>query len=151
VLRHDPFAMLPFCGYNMGDYFSHWLSMAGRTDPGKLPRIFFVNWFRRDEEGRWLWPGYGENSRVLKWIFERVEGGGRAVKTPIGYLPTNDALDLSGLDLSSERLSALLAVDIEEWKQEAADLSAYYDQFGDRLPGALRKQLMVLQKRLDLR
>jgi phosphoenolpyruvate carboxykinase (GTP) len=88
VLRHDPFAMLPFCGYNMGDYFAHWLSMAGRTDPAKLPRIFFVNWFRKGDDGRFLWPGYGENSRVLKWIFERVEGPGKAVETPIGYLPT---------------------------------------------------------------
>ena len=96
VLRHDPFAMLPFCGYNMGDYFAHWLSMAERTDPAKLPKVFFVNWFRKGEDGHWLWPGYGENSRVLKWIFERVEGGGEAVETPIGNLPTADALDLSG-------------------------------------------------------
>ena len=96
VLRHDPFAMLPFCGYNMGDYFAHWLSFAQRTDPAKLPKVFFVNWFRKDDDGNWLWPGYGENSRVLKWICERVEGGGEAVETPIGNLPAADALDLSG-------------------------------------------------------
>ncbi|OFW61004.1 MAG: phosphoenolpyruvate carboxykinase [Actinobacteria bacterium RBG_16_64_13] len=149
VLRHDPFAMLPFCGYNMGDYFTHWLSMADRTDAAKLPRIFFVNWFRKGDDGHWLWPGYGENSRVLKWIFERVEGGGEAVETPIGYLPAPDALDLSGLDLPSEDLSALLAVDIEGWKGEAEGLGTYYDGFGDRLPGALRKQLAALKERLS--
>ncbi|MBC7293654.1 MAG: phosphoenolpyruvate carboxykinase (GTP), partial [Thermoleophilia bacterium] len=148
VLRHDPFAMLPFCGYNMGDYFAHWLSMQERTDPAKLPRIFFVNWFRKDENGNWLWPGYGENSRVLKWIFERLEGSEKAVRTPIGYLPTPDALDLSGLDISPDALRQLLAVDVEGWKQEAENLSAYYDRFGDRLPAALRKQLEALKQRL---
>ena len=116
VLRHDPFAMLPFCGYNMGDYFAHWLSMAERTDAAKLPKVFFVNWFRRGEDGRWLWPGYGENSRVLKWVFERVEGVGEAVTTPIGNLPTADALDLTGLDLPAEDLKQLLTVDVEGWK-----------------------------------
>jgi phosphoenolpyruvate carboxykinase (GTP) len=149
VLRHDPFAMLPFCGYNMGDYFAHWLSMAERTDAAKLPRIFFVNWFRKGDGGRWLWPGYGENSRVLKWIFERVEGDGEAVKTPIGYLPTAEALDLSGLDLPAEDLRELLAVDIEGWKGEAEGLATYYDGFGERLPAALRKQLKALQERLS--
>ncbi len=103
-----PFAMLPFCGYNMGDYFAHWLSFAQRTDPAKLPKVFFVNWFRKDDDGHLLWPGYGENSRVLKWIFERVEGGGEAVETPIGYLPTPEALDLSGLDASCGDLKDLL-------------------------------------------
>ena len=106
VLRRDPFAMLPFCGYNMGDYFAHWLSFAQRTDRAKLPKIYFVNWFRKNGGGKWLWPGYGENSRVLKWICERVEGTGKAQKTPIGNLPTADALDLSGLNLPADRPQA---------------------------------------------
>jgi len=148
VLRHDPFAMLPFCGYNMGDYFSHWLSMAERTDASKLPKVFFVNWFRRAEDGHWLWPGYGENSRVLKWIFERLEGVGEATRTPIGNLPTVEALDLSGLTLPPEDLRSLLAVDVEGWKHEAENLSAFYDEFGDRLPEALRRQLAALKARL---
>ncbi|NLE10447.1 MAG: phosphoenolpyruvate carboxykinase (GTP) [Actinobacteria bacterium] len=149
VLRHDPFAMLPFCGYNMGDYFAHWLSMAKRTDPSKLPRVFFVNWFRKGDDGHFLWPGYGENSRVLKWIFERVEGGGQAVETPIGAMPTPEAIDLSGIDVPAEDLKTLLAVDVEAWKAEAANLSEYYDGFGERLPAALRDQLRALQDRLD--
>jgi phosphoenolpyruvate carboxykinase (GTP) len=148
VLRHDPFAMLPFCGYNMGDYFTHWLSFAQRTDPAKLPKVFFVNWFRKDDNGKFLWPGYGENSRVLKWIFERVEGGGAAVETPIGYLPAADALDLSGLDVPAESMKTLLALDREGWRQEADGLSKYYDEFGDRLPAELRKQLAALRERL---
>jgi phosphoenolpyruvate carboxykinase (GTP) len=148
VLRHDPFAMLPFCGYNMGDYFGHWLSMAGRTDPARLPRIFSVNWFRKAEDGHWLWPGYGENSRVLKWIFERVEGVGKAVETAIGYLPTAEALDLSGLELPAEDLTALLTLDLDSWREEGGGLSLYFDQFGGRLPAALRGQLDALRKRL---
>jgi phosphoenolpyruvate carboxykinase (GTP) len=148
VLRHDPFAMLPFCGYNMGDYFSHWLSMAERTDPEKLPKVFFVNWFRRGEGGRWLWPGYGENSRVLKWVFERLEGAGKAVATPIGNLPAADALDLTGLDLAQEDLKQLLAVDVEGWTKELEGLGDFYDQFGDRLPEALRGQLSAIRQRL---
>ena len=151
VLRHDPFAMLPFCGYNMGDYFAHWLSMAERTDAAKLPRIFFVNWFRKGDDGRFLWPGYGENSRVLKWIFERVEGGGKAVKTPIGNLPSPDGLDLSGLDVAADDLQQLLTVDPEGWANEAAGMATYYDSFGDRLPAALRNQLAALQERLSRR
>jgi phosphoenolpyruvate carboxykinase (GTP) len=149
VLRHDPFAMVPFCGYNMGDYFAHWLSMAERTDPSRLPRIFFVNWFRKAEDGRWLWPGYGENSRVLEWIFERVEGRGEAVEAPIGNLPSPTALDLSGLNIPKEDLRELLEVDIEAWKEEAAGLAAYYDEFGGRLPSALRDQLSALRERLE--
>jgi phosphoenolpyruvate carboxykinase (GTP) len=151
VLRHDPFAMLPFCGYNMGDYFAHWLSMAKRTDAAKLPRIFFVNWFRKGDDGHFLWPGYGDNSRVLKWIFERVEGGGKAVETPIGNLPAADALDLSGLEISAEDMQELLTVDIEGWKGEAAGLAEYYEKFGDRMPAALRAQLAALQERLSRR
>jgi len=149
VLRHDPFAMLPFCGYNMADYFAHWLSMSKRTDPAKLPRIFFVNWFRKGSDGAFLWPGYGENSRVLKWIFERVEGKAKANKTPIGYVPRKEDLDLSGLDLPPENLEALLAVRAEEWHEEAARLEKFFEQFGDRLPTALRSQLAALRARLE--
>jgi phosphoenolpyruvate carboxykinase (GTP) len=148
VLRHDPFAMLPFCGYNMGDYFAHWLSFAERTDRDKLPKVFFVNWFRKDEDGKFLWPGYGENSRVLKWIFERVEGAGDAVETPIGYLPAPGALDLSGLDVSPEAMKELLAVNKDGWLKEADGLSKYYDEFGKRLPDELRRQLAALKQRL---
>jgi phosphoenolpyruvate carboxykinase (GTP) len=148
VLRRDPFAMLPFCGYNMGDYFAHWLSFAQRTDPAKLPKVFFVNWFRKDDDGKFLWPGYGENSRVLKWIFERVEGKGEAVETPIGYLPAPDALDLSGLDVPEKNMQELLSVDRAGWRQEADGLSKYYDEFGGRLPAELRKQLAALKERL---
>jgi phosphoenolpyruvate carboxykinase (GTP) len=149
VLRRDPFAMLPFCGYHMGDYLAHWLSMAQRTDHQKLPKVFFVNWFRKSPEGKWLWPGYGENSRVLKWICERVEGTGKAVETPIGNLPSEDALDLSGLKISLEDVKQLTSVDAEGWKKEADDISEYYAKFGDRLPPALKKELDGLRGRLQ--
>jgi phosphoenolpyruvate carboxykinase (GTP) len=148
VMRRDPFAMLPFCGYNMGDYFAHWLSFAQRTDRAKLPKVYFVNWFRKDANGRWLWPGYGENSRVLKWICERVEGTGKAQKTPIGNLPTPDALDVSGLKLPANDLPQLLAVDVAGWKEEAEDVAANYAKFDSKLPKALSKQLDNLRKRL---
>jgi phosphoenolpyruvate carboxykinase (GTP) len=148
VLRRDPFAMLPFCGYHMGDYFAHWLAMAERTDPAKLPRIFFVNWFRRSDTGRWLWPGYGENMRVLEWICQRVEGKGKAVKTPIGNLPAPGALDLTGLRLDPGSLDQLLAVDAEGWKQEAKEIGSYYATFGDRLPKPLGEELSALRGRL---
>jgi len=148
VLRRDPFAMLPFCGYNMGDYFKHWLSLVGRTDRSKLPKIFFVNWFRKSAEGKWLWPGFGDNSRVLKWICERVEGGGKAVKTPIGYLPAEDAIDLSGSKVTAADIKELLRVDAEGWKKEIADIGSNYDKFGSRLPAAMRGQLDELKARL---
>ena len=148
VLRRDSFAMLPFCGYHMGDYFAHWLSLPHRTDRAKLPKIYFVNWFRKSPDGKWLWPGYGDNSRVLKWICERVEGTGKAVKTPIGMLPAADALDMSGLNISAEDQRQLLAVDIEGWKREAADIATYYQKFGARLPAALHNELRDLQARL---
>jgi phosphoenolpyruvate carboxykinase (GTP) len=148
VLRRDPFAMLPFCGYNMADYFSHWLSFALRVERNKLPKVYFVNWFRKDARGRWLWPGYGDNSRVLQWICQRVEGTAKARRTPIGNLPTPDALDLSGLNLSPEDIQQLLSVDIAGWKKEADDIAAYYATFADRLPGALRHQLDDLRTRL---
>jgi phosphoenolpyruvate carboxykinase (GTP) len=148
VLRRDPFAMLPFCGYNMGDYFAHWLSFAQRTDRAKLPKVYFVNWFRKGADGKFLWPGYGENSRVLKWICERITGTGRAQQTPIGNLPTADALDLSGLNLPADSLRQLLAVDVAGWKNEIADVAANYAKFGGHLPKALGEQLDGLKKRL---
>ena len=148
VLRHDPFAMLPFCGYNMGDYFAHWLSFAQRTDRARLPKIYFVNWFHKDANGKWLWPGYGENSRVLKWICERAEGTGKAQKTPIGNLPAADALDLSGLNLPADDLKQLLAVDVAGWKKEAEGVAANYARLGSHLPKALNDQLDGLRKRL---
>ena len=148
VLRRDPFAMLPFCGYNMGDYFAHWLSFAQRTDPGKLPKIYFVNWFRRGDDDKFLWPGYGENSRVLKWISERIEGTGKAQKTAIGNLPTPDALDLSGLNLPAENVEALTSVDAAGWKKEIDDVAANYTKFGDHLPAALKKELDELRGRM---
>jgi phosphoenolpyruvate carboxykinase (GTP) len=149
VLRRDPFAMLPFCGYNMGDYFAHWLSFAQRTERAKLPKVYFVNWFRKDATGKFLWPGYGENSRVLKWICERVEGTGQAQKTPIGNLPVPGALDLDGLNLSAEQIDQLLKVDSEGWQREMADVSANYTKFGTQLPAALNAQLAGLLKRLS--
>ncbi|HTR43720.1 MAG TPA: phosphoenolpyruvate carboxykinase (GTP) [Pseudomonadales bacterium] len=148
VLRRDPFAMLPFCGYNMGDYFAHWLSFTKRTDPAKLPKVYFVNWFRKSADGKYLWPGFGENSRVLKWVCERVEGTGKARQTPIGNLPAPGALDVSGLNLPAESLEELLAVDHEGWEKEIADVEASYAKFGGRLPAALKEQLEKLRQRL---
>ena len=148
VLRRDPFAMLPFCGYNMGDYFAHWLSFAQRTDRAKLPKVSFVNWFRKDAEGKFLWPGYGENSRVLKWICERVEGTGAAHHTAIGNVPAPEALDLSELNLPSGDIEQLLTVDVAGWKKEFADIADYYQKFGDKLPLGLSAQLENLHQRL---
>jgi len=140
-LRFDPMAMLPFCGYNMADYFAHWLSLGAKADPSKLPQIFFVNWFRRDEDGRFLWPGYGENSRVLKWVFERVSGSAGAVKTAIGLLPESGALDLNGLDVSKDDLDELLKVDADGWKSALPQIKDHYAQFGPKLPAKLTAQL----------
>jgi phosphoenolpyruvate carboxykinase (GTP) len=148
VLRRDPFAMLPFCGYNMGDYFAHWLSFATKTDRSKLPKVFFVNWFRKTPEGKFLWPGYGDNSRVLKWICERVDCTGKAQTTPIGNIPTLDALDLKGLDLPADDLKQLLAVDINGWKNEITNIAENYAKFGTHLPKALNDQLAELRKRI---
>jgi len=148
VLRRDPFAMLPFCGYHMGDYFAHWLSFAQRTDRAKLPKIYFVNWFRKNGGGRWLWPGYGENGRVLKWVCERVEGTAKAEKTPIGNLPTPDAIDLSGLELPADNLRHLLEVDIAGWKNEVEDIAVNYARLEPKLPQPLTGQLDSLRKRL---
>ncbi|EJL27385.1 phosphoenolpyruvate carboxykinase (GTP) [Caulobacter sp. AP07] len=147
-LRRDPFAMLPFCGYNMGDYFAHWLKVGASADPAKLPRIYFVNWFRKDERGKFVWPGYGENSRVLKWIVDRLEGEADAVDSPIGRLPARDGLDLTGLNLSDAQLDLLLTVDPAIWRAETALIARDYTKLGDRLPPALWRQFETLQDRL---
>jgi phosphoenolpyruvate carboxykinase (GTP) len=147
-LRFDPFAMLPFCGYNMGDYFAHWLDIGSATDAAKLPKLFWVNWFRRGDDGSFLWPGFGENIRVLKWIIERVAGGGEAVDTPIGRLPAPGALDTNGLDLDPAVLAQLTTVDKERWRPELPQIEAHYEIFGDHLPGVLADQLKDLEKRL---
>lgn len=148
-LRRDPMAMLPFCGYNMGDYFTHWLEMGKRTDASKLPKIFYVNWFRKDADGGWLWPGFGENSRVLKWIVERVSGKGEAVETPIGYVPAPGAVDISGLDVTDEQMEELSHVDTEEWLNEIALIREHYERFGERLPKVLSDELDALEARLQ--
>ncbi|MBN8526225.1 MAG: phosphoenolpyruvate carboxykinase (GTP) [Planctomycetes bacterium] len=147
VLRRDPFAMLPFCGYHMGDYFAHWLKM-GQKLGNKAPKIFFVNWFRRDAAGKFMWPGFGDNARVLKYIVERVEGKDIAQKTPIGLVPKAGALDVSGLGMSEAQVADLIAVDNEGWKKEAASIAEFYTKFGDRLPKALADELAGLNKRL---
>ena len=136
-LRFDPMAMLPFCGYNYGDYFAHWLSMGTKADPSNLPKIFFVNWFRRDEDGRFLWPGFGENSRVLKWVFDRVDGNSDVVETPIGLLPADGALDTSGLDIDPDDLEAILSVDVDGWKSAIPEIREHLGRFEPRLPDAL--------------
>ena len=147
-LRRDPMAMLPFCGYNMGDYFAHWLEMGKNTDASKLPKIFYVNWFRKDADGGWLWPGFGENSRVLKWIVERVSGKGQAVETPIGYLPAPGAIDTNGLDVTDEQIAELLNVNVEEWLNEIESIREHYARFEETLPEALSDELAALEARL---
>ncbi len=149
-LRRDPFAMLPFCGYNMGDYFKHWLGLGEKAaDASKLPRIYFVNWFRKNEDGQFVWPGFGENARVLKWISERLDGTATATETPVGRVPSASALDLEGLDLSDADLQLLLDVDTQVWSEEASLIPAFYDKFGDRLPKALWAQHEALVERLN--
>jgi phosphoenolpyruvate carboxykinase (GTP) len=147
VVRRDPFAMLPFCGYNMADYWSHWLRI-GTRDGAQLPKIFFVNWFHKNADGKFVWPGYGENSRVLKWVFERVSGTGEAVETPIGLLPAEGAIDTDGLAVSTADMAELLKVDVEGWRKELPDIEDFYNRFGDRVPDALRGQLSALEDRL---
>ncbi len=147
-VRRDPFAMLPFCGYNVCDYLQHWLDMGSKTQPDKLPRIYSVNWFRKDEAGNFIWPGFGENSRVLKWIVERVMGEADAVKTPIGYVPAPEDIDTEGLDLSDSQLEKLLAVDKDDWLEEASSIRGYYQSLGDQLPRELQQQLNQLTQRL---
>jgi phosphoenolpyruvate carboxykinase (GTP) len=146
-VRRDPMAMLPFCGYHMGDYFAHWLEMGARED-AQLPRIFYVNWFRKDDTGRFLWPGFGENSRVLKWIFERCDGTAAADESSIGLMPTADAIDTSGLNIDADGLAELLRVDESGWREELPLIEEHFAKFGDRLPAALREQLDSLRTRL---
>jgi phosphoenolpyruvate carboxykinase (GTP) len=147
-LRFDPMAMLPFCGYDYADYFAHWLTIGKATDPSKLPKIFFVNWFRRDEDGRFLWPGFGENSRVLKWVFERVDGGAEVVDSPIGRLPTKSSIDLDGLDIDDADLDTLLSVDTPGWQAAIPQIREHYARFGDKLPAQLQIAVDTLETRL---
>ncbi len=147
-LRHDPFAMLPFCGYHMADYFRHWLEMGRDKDPQKLPKIFYVNWFRKDESGRFLWPGFKENARVLKWMFESIEGKDVKEKSPLGYLPKDKTLDVSNLELRPNALKKLFEVDKHSWKNEVLELKEYYQLFGDQLPQEIIEELEALEKRL---
>jgi phosphoenolpyruvate carboxykinase (GTP) len=147
-LRFDPFAMLPFCGYNMADYFAHWLEI-GRRDGAKLPKIFYVNWFRKDADGRFLWPGYGENSRVLSWVFARCAGHGAAHETPIGFVPPvgPEGIDTRGVDVSDEDMAELLRVDVDAWRAQLPQFHEHFAKF-DNLPGELHGQLRALEDRL---
>jgi phosphoenolpyruvate carboxykinase (GTP) len=147
-LRRDPFAMKPFCGYNMGDYFQHWLDMGDRLG-SKAPKIFYVNWFRKNAEGKFMWPGFGENSRVLKWMCERIDGKAGARETTIGLLPNEADLDLKGLNIKAENLKDLLKVDTGAWTAEIPSLEQHFAQFGERLPARMKQQLDALKERLE--
>ena len=147
-LRRDPMAMLPFCGYNMADYWGHWIDI-GKTDGAKLPAIYYVNWFRKDDDGNFMWPGFGENSRVLKWVFERSEGTADAIETPIGNLPTIDAMDFGGLDLSDADIAQLLRVEIDGWLAEIPLIEEYYASYDGRVPAELHQELAALKERLE--
>ena len=147
-LRRDPMAMLPFCGYHMGDYLAHWVKIGKKGEEGKLPKIYYVNWFRKNEDGKWLWPGFGENSRVLKWVFERCNGTAEAVDTVFGRAPTKESLDLSGLNLSAEDLDVLLTVDKDALREEIDDMRAHFAKFGDKMPSELVAELDALEERL---
>jgi len=147
ITRRDPMAMLPFCGYNMADYFQHWLDMGKRIP--HPPKIFHVNWFRKGPDGKFLWPGYGENVRILKWILERVEGTGQAEETPIGFVPTRNALTLDGMQLSSETLRELFRVDADDWEHDLADTREFFAKFGSRLPEPLREEYQGVVRRFE--
>jgi len=147
-LRRDPMAMLPFCGYNMADYWQHWINL-GQQNSGQLPKIYYVNWFRKDDQGGFVWPGFGENSRVLKWIFERCEGTAEAISTPIGNLPTLDGIDFDGLNMTDEDIATLLRVETDGWLEELPLIQAYYEQFGDKLPKELENQLDQVRQKLE--
>lgn len=147
-LRRDPMAMLPFCGYNMADYWGHWLNM-GKTSGAKMPKVYYVNWFRKNEAGKFMWPGFGENSRVLKWVFERCSGNAAAIETAIGNMPTLDAIDFSGLGISDEDTADLMRVDTDGWLSELHSIEEYYDTFGEHLPDELRMQVQALRERLE--
>ena len=149
-VRRDPFAMLPFAGYHMGDYLSHWIDIGKKADKSKLPQIFFVNWFRKNDEGKFIWPGFGDNSRVLKWIIENIEGKAKAVSTPIGSMPAPGAIDTSGLSVSEADMAELLKVDKDDWAAEIASIKENYKSYGDKLPKELAQQLETLEKSLGL-
>jgi phosphoenolpyruvate carboxykinase (GTP) len=149
VVRRDPMAMLPFIGYHAGDYINHWITMGKDNDASKLPKIYYVNWFRRDQDGGFLWPGFGENSRVLKWVIERLEGTAAAVETPIGLVPAPGALDIDGLDLTEDQVREALTVDPEEWKREIPQIQEWFEKFGEQLPGVLWTELDDLKARLE--
>ncbi|MGL4744523.1 MAG: phosphoenolpyruvate carboxykinase domain-containing protein, partial [Dermatophilaceae bacterium] len=149
VVRRDPMAMLPFIGYNVGDYFQHWLDLGKTADAAKLPKVFYVNWFRRDDDGGFLWPGFGENSRVLKWAVERIEGRAAAVETLIGHVPTPESLDTDGLAMTAADLEAALAVDADEWRAELPLIEEWFAKVGDQLPTQLADELAILKQRLD--
>jgi len=146
VVRRDPMAMLPFCGYNMADYFGHWLHMG--TAVPRPPKIFHVNWFRQDAQGRFLWPGFGENMRVLRWILDRCDGKGAAAESPIGMLPTPDAIDRTGIEVDDATMRELVAVSKDDWRAEASGVGEFFAKFGSRLPGEMEKQRQALVKRL---
>jgi phosphoenolpyruvate carboxykinase (GTP) len=148
-VRRDPFAMLPFCGYNMADYFGHWLTIGKNAPkPEALPKIFNVNWFRKDKEGKWLWPGYGDNMRVLAWIFGRCEGTAAATETPIGFVPTVDSIDISGMDVTKEDIAELVKVDKSLWKEELELIKEQQASLGERYPKELKLQVEQLEARL---
>jgi phosphoenolpyruvate carboxykinase (GTP) len=147
-IRHDPFAMLPFCGYNMGDYFGHWIQIGRMTLAEKLPKIFYVNWFRKDEDGKFMWPGYTDNVRVLKWVIERVNGTGKFVDTPIGRVPAEGAIEVDGIGVTPETMKKLFTVNNDEWKGEVTEMREYYKIFGDRLPKQLSAELDKIEARL---
>jgi len=148
VVRRDPMAMLPFIGYNAGDYLNHWLQIGKNADAAKLPKIFYVNWFRRGEDGHYLWPGFGENSRVLKWVIERIEGTAAAAETVVGYVPAEGALDTAGLDVPAEDLARALDVNAAEWREELPLIREWFDKFGESLPTTMRDELAALEQRL---
>ena len=145
VVRRDPFAMLPFCGYNMADYFGHWVRMGANGK--QMPKVFHVNWFRQDQDGKFIWPGFGENMRVLLWVLERSKGRGSAVETPIGFVPTPDALNLEGIDVDRSAMEKMLSIDADEWKRELADQSAFFDRFEGRVPEAVGEEQKSLGRR----
>ena len=150
TVRRDPYAMLPFCAYNMADYLQHWIEIGAKGDADKLPKTFYVNWFRKTAEGKWLWPGFGDNSRVLKWIFQRCEGSVDAVETPIGLMPKAEDIDVAGIEdeVTAADMAELLSVDIDGWKNEVAQIKEHYARFGDRLPKALTEELAKLEANL---
>ncbi|HRX05614.1 MAG TPA: phosphoenolpyruvate carboxykinase domain-containing protein, partial [Kiritimatiellia bacterium] len=149
AIRRDPMAMLPFCGYHIGDYWQHWFDMGDRLGE-KAPKIFYVNWFRKSPDGKWLWPGFGENSRVLKWMCERIEGKADGAETPVGIVPKAGDLDVSGLEISESEMAELLRIDVDGWKSEVPEIEEFLNKAGDRLPARMQNQLAELKKRVGL-